>query len=141
MDDALEVIGRAFGQAGLHAALGMELVSLDANGCRVRVLLDERHLNLARSVHGGVVASLVDTAIGLAFVPTLVPPAGMATPTTSLTVELVAPIRAGARELVATARVIRAGKHTGFGEAEVVCDGALVAKALGTVAMVPFRSG
>ena len=118
----------------------MELVALDASACVLRIALGERHWNLARSVHGGVIAALADTAIGLAFVPGLGARGGLVTPTVSVAVDFLERVPAGAAELRTTARVLRAGKRLGFGEADVHADGRLVARAHGTVAMVALKA-
>jgi len=139
MEELFDVIARGLKEGGLGKALGIELVSLDSSGCTLRIAPDDRHLNLLRVIHGGVVAALADTAIGLAFLPARQHRAGLVTPTTTLTVDFVSRVPIGTAELRATARVLRAGKHTGFAEVDVLADGVLVAKALGTVASVPHR--
>ena len=139
MDEELvEILAREIPRNGLTGALGFELVSLDENGCTLRMTVSERHLNLKRVVHGGALAALCDAALGLAFVP-IVRVRGMVTATSSLTVEFIAKVPAETPELRASGRVLRAGTSTGFGEAEVYAADKLVAKALGTVAMVPFE--
>lgn len=42
--------------------LAMEVCKLDIGTCRVEVKLDERHLNPFGGLHGGVYASIIDTA-------------------------------------------------------------------------------
>lgn len=50
----------------LYSILGVRLVSASAGEAVVAVSCDDRHANLDRAVHGGIVALLADTAMGLA---------------------------------------------------------------------------
>jgi uncharacterized protein (TIGR00369 family) len=51
---------------GLGALLGFEVVSCDDDGAVIEVVADDRHLNGHGTVHGGAIATLVDSAMGLA---------------------------------------------------------------------------
>jgi len=80
-------------------------------------------------VHGGAIASLVDTATAFAII-SLLPPDEKAT-TADLTISYLRPLRNGRAH--ATARVIRAGRRLIVVSAELVDDaGKLVATALTT---------
>jgi uncharacterized protein (TIGR00369 family) len=80
-------------------------------------------------VHGGAIASLVDTATAFAII-SLLPPDEQAT-TADLTISYLRPLRNGRAH--ATARVIRAGRRLIVVSAELVDDaGKLVATALTT---------
>jgi acyl-CoA thioesterase len=46
--------------------LGIELLDLDKGHAEVRMQVQDRHLNLLGTVHGGVIFSLADVAFGLA---------------------------------------------------------------------------
>ncbi|HYD08584.1 MAG TPA: PaaI family thioesterase, partial [Acidimicrobiales bacterium] len=46
--------------------LGLDVKRLDDGGATVVLDADERHLNAAGTVHGGAIATLVDTAMGAA---------------------------------------------------------------------------
>ncbi|MDT4967148.1 MAG: hypothetical protein QOJ64_1885 [Acidobacteriota bacterium] len=73
-------------------------------------------------VHGGAVASLVDTAAAFAIMTTLEP--GETTTTIDLTIHFLRPIRGRA---VADARVVRAGRRVSVIAIEVVDEAKLVA--------------
>jgi uncharacterized protein (TIGR00369 family) len=80
-------------------------------------------------VHGGAIASLVDTATALAII-SLLPPDEKAT-TVDLTISYLRPLRNGRAH--ATARVIRAGRRLIVVSAELLDDeGKLIATALTT---------
>ncbi len=99
------------------------------------VLLDagEEHLNPHGTVHGGVLASMIDVAMGTAVATT----GGESPVTVSLTVTYLEPGQPG--RLTAEARVRKRGKRLIVVEAEVTQDGDVVADALATFAAV--RSG
>ena len=97
------------------------------------VVLDagDEHLNHHGTVHGGVLASMIDVAMG-----TAVAAAGGESPVTvSLTVTYLEPGRPG--RLEAKARVRKRGKRLTVVEAEVVQDDDVVADALATFAVKP----
>jgi uncharacterized protein (TIGR00369 family) len=109
---------------GLTAQPGEEGVG------RVVLDADEQHLNPHGTVHGGVLATLLDVAMG-----TAVATAGGESPVTvSLTVTYLEPGRPG--RLEATARVRKRGKRLLVVEGQVEQDGPdgrdLVADALAT---------
>jgi uncharacterized protein (TIGR00369 family) len=96
------------------------------------VVLDakEQHLNRAGAVHGGMLATMIDTAMGAAvFAGT-----DQAPVTVALTVTYLEPGKPG--RLEATARVRKRGKRLTVVEAEVVQGGDVVADALGTFATI-----
>ena len=80
-------------------------------------------------VHGGAIASLIDTATAFAII-SLLPPEEQAT-TADLTISYLRPLRNGRAR--ATARVVRAGRRLIVVSAELVDDaGKLIATALTT---------
>ena len=98
-----------------------------------RVVLDagDEHLNPSGAVHGGVLATMIDVAMGTA----VAADGGQSPVTVSLTVTYLEPGRPG--RLEATARLRKRGKRLTVVEAEVVQDGDVVADALATFAVQP----
>lgn len=98
-----------------------------------RVVLDagDEHLNPHGSVHGGVLATMIDVAMGTAVSST----GGESPVTVSLTVTYLEPGRAG--RLEAQARVRKRGKRLMVVECEVAQDGDVVADALATFSVKP----
>jgi uncharacterized protein (TIGR00369 family) len=117
MDGFAELLGVAF----TDAVDGAARLELDA---------DERHLNPAGTVHGGVLATLLDTAMGQAVRSTRddVPA------TSQLTVTFLRPGRPG--RLVITGRVGKQGQHLVVCDGDVEQDGQAVASAVATFAIV-----
>ncbi|HET9724744.1 MAG TPA: PaaI family thioesterase [Actinomycetota bacterium] len=116
---------RAFGMRLQHVAEGEVDVALEAG---------PQHLNLMGTVHGGVLATLADTATGLAYRTVLEP--GTTFTTIQLQITYLAPGRAG--PVAARGRVVKRGRRTGYAEADVV-DGEdrLLARATALLAVMP----
>jgi acyl-CoA thioesterase len=87
--------------------LGLQLESAVAGQAVMSLQIrDELRQNLG-VVHGGVTASLIDSAAALAIVPLLQD--GERATTVDLTINYLRPLRSG--KVTATARVLRAGKR------------------------------
>ncbi len=124
---------RAIGRLeGFHKESGFT-IEPDASGdgvCVVSGVVEPRHLNINGVVHGGVYATILDTAMGGAVVSLL--EAGEVTATTSLYVEFLRPAREG-HTLRAQGRLVRRGHHLAFVEGRLT-DGEsrLLSQAHGT---------
>jgi len=116
-----------------YRLLGLRVESGEPAG-RSRLHLDSRSdlENSRGDVHGGVVASLLDAAMGVAVRSAC--KAGEGAATVSLTVNYIEP---GRGTLIATARVVRAGRTLASAEATVVdTSGRVVAHAVGTMRII-----
>ena len=119
-----------------YRLLGVRVESGEAAGS-ARLRLDSRSEleNSRGDVHGGVVASLLDAAMGVAVRSAC--KAGEGATTVSLTVNYIGP---GRGTLLATGRVVRAGRTLASAEATVVdASGHVVAHAVGTMRIVARR--
>lgn len=95
------------------------------------VEVDDRHLNAAGTVHGGMLATLVDTTMGAAIRSTV----DDETPATSqLSLTYLHPGKPG--RLVVTATVSKRGERLTICEADVEQDGKSLVHALATFALV-----
>lgn len=111
---------------------GVELV--DASPGRVEIAFEAgtHHLNLQGLVHGGLLATLADTAMGLAVRTVLQPDRRHVT--VQFGVEFLSPGRPG--KIVAGGRSVKVGSRLGFAEADVTdADGRLLAKAHSTLSV------
>ena len=109
--------------------LGMSLVRATAEEAVVRMQAPKELLSPYGPVHGGVIAALIDTAIGVAVA------CRMAHGDRNATHELNINYIAFSKEpvVIATARVIRLGRSVAHCEAEARSEGGeLIAKALAT---------
>ncbi len=93
-----------------------------------RLEVADQHLNRRGMVHGGVIATLVDTAIGRAIASVVGPDASIVT--ANLSIAFLAPCRE--EPIEATGRAVCRGRRLLYGEAEVLAGGRLVARAHGT---------
>ena len=107
--------------------LGLAPERLDDGVARVRLVAGDRHLNGHGTVHGGVIATLVDVAMGTAVVAA----DEDARPVTiEMKVTYLEPGEPG--ELVAVARVRKHGRRVSIVEAEVMQHDELIAHAIST---------
>ena len=116
-----------------HSSLGISVESADEGSVTLRCEATPAHANLHGTVHGGVIATLADTAAGLAVRSAMSDPGG-AHASAHLDVQYLAPATSGV--LRATGRVVKLGGRLAFAEATVVDDaGETLARALVTVAL------
>jgi uncharacterized protein (TIGR00369 family) len=121
------------GAPGFADLLGLTVQDDPGSGAGRAVLdADDRHLNGAGGVHGGVLATMVDTAMGQAV--RAVTPDGQALATSQLTVTYLNPGKPG--QLVATAQVRKRGKSLVVCDADIEQDGEPVVHAVATFALL-----
>ncbi len=115
---------------GFTGSIGLEVVRAD-EGDEAEVVLEagDVHLNPYGSVHGGAIATLVDSAMGAAVAKDDVAPV-----TIGLTVTYLEPARPG--RLVARARVRRRGSRITIVEADVTAGDDAVAHGIATFTTV-----
>ncbi|MFD1512365.1 PaaI family thioesterase [Halomarina rubra] len=100
---------------GLFGLLGVELVTAREGHAVLTLPFDDRFTNLANvSMHGGLTATLVDTASGFALRSVLGPDARLTT--TDMNVRY---LRPATNDLRVEADVVRAGRSMGVTEARV----------------------
>jgi len=117
---------------GFHHEVGFKIdVGASTRGVVVVTgRVEHRHLNINGVVHGGVYATILDTAMGASVVSLLAP--GETTATTSLYVEFLRAAREGAT-LTARGDVLRRGRHIAFAEGELADgEGQRLSQARGT---------
>jgi uncharacterized protein (TIGR00369 family) len=107
---------------GFLAFLDMQVVELEAGRMVLRVPYDEKLTNHGPgqgNVHGGIAATLIDTAGGLAVRTALDDPVQAGVATIDLNVSYLRPARG---DLVAEADVVRVGSTVGVAEVTVESD-------------------
>jgi uncharacterized protein (TIGR00369 family) len=117
---------------GFADRLGIRVDDTDDGGARLAFEVTDEHLNPAGTLHGGVIATLVDTAMGRA-VRTVTDEDDVPA-TSQLTVTYLRPGTPG--ELTVSAAVRTRGEHLTVCEAEVEQDGKAVAHAVATFALL-----
>ena len=120
--------------SSFHASIGITVEQVREGSVDLRLDAGPDHVNLQNTVHGGVLATLLDTAAGLA-VRSAIPP-GSRHVSVNLDVQYLAPASTGV--LLATGVVVRMGRRLAFAEADVTdAGGELVARAQVTIAVSP----
>jgi len=130
LDEARIVRARqAFASVPYAEFLGLELGELRSDEVSVHLQVREQLKQNQGVVHGGAIASLIDTAAAFAVVTRLEPDERVTT--TDLTIHYLRPVTAG--RLTATARIVRAGRRLFVLTIEVTGgQGLLVATAVTT---------
>lgn len=136
-DARVEKVRDRFARSAFHSSfLGVRLGRIKPGSVEVELDVETHHLNLFGTLHGGLIATLADTATGLAMLTSL--DDGMTHVTTSLSVTFLAQARSGT--VTARGRVLKLGRRFGYAEADVVdADGALLARAAATFSVMPER--
>ncbi len=110
------------------AHIGAEMEELREGYARLSVVIEPRHTNPNGVMHGGVITTMLDSALGAAL-GSLRGPEASRSP--HATVEMNASFLAGARpgdKIVVEGRVLRLGKSIAFGEAEARRGDELIAQ-------------
>lgn len=124
---------------GFYRLVGMRVIRADADGSEFTITIDDGHLQAYGTAHGGVLAGLVDAAMGLAILGRA--PAGEGCATVEMKLNFLAPARPG--PLVGRGHVVSEGRRivVAWGEAADE-SGRLVACGMGTFQRIPAeRSG
>ncbi|WP_254840341.1 PaaI family thioesterase [Natronomonas marina] len=108
---------RALSEHGLFAWLDLEIETVDPGHVAFTLPFDEKFANLSSgTVHGGITATVIDTASGFALRSTFEDPTAVQLTTTDLNVRYVRPAR---NDIRVTADVVRAGRSMGVTDCEV----------------------
>lgn len=114
-------------------------VAIEKGEATFEVTVDETHLRTMGIAHGGLVAALLDSALGCACW-TLAPPAHHLV-TVQLNINYIRPAWLG-EKLACRSEIRHAGQMTAVARGEVrTAQGALVASASGTFMFLPIPSG
>ncbi len=117
---------------GFAERLGAKVELADDGSARMRFTALEEHLNQAGTLHGGVLATLVDTAMGAA--ARSATDEGDVPATSQLTVTYLRPGKPGPLEV--TAKVRTRGEHLTVCEADVEQDDRSLVHAVATFALL-----
>ena len=116
--------------------IGMRIAALDFDSCRIELDLAERHLQPFGIVHGGVLATLIDTATFWAGFMRLPEDAGLVN--VDLKLNYLKAVTRG--HLRAEGRCLRAGRQISYTEASVLDEaGELVAHGTSTLMALPGK--
>ena len=116
---------------GFTTLVGVGDPTAEDGEARLEVQVDERHLNPAGTVHGGLLATVVDTTMGAAVRSAAT---GEVPATSQLSVTYLRPGKPGT--LLVTATVRKRGESLTVCEADVAQDGKSLVHALATFALL-----
>lgn len=125
--ERLRLIREKFETNHFPRSLGIELDMIEEGRARLSLEVTQRHLQLAGVMHGGAIATLIDTAVAFAIVGASEP--GARFTTIEMKVNYLSPIREG--RVVAEAKLIRDGRRIVVSDCDVFdSKGQLAAKGL-----------
>ena len=128
-------LGLDIDDPGLPGFLGIRTTEVGPGTMTAQIEVRPELLNLFGTLHGGVLAALVDHVLGAVLYPVM--PRGYWAATTEFKVNLIAPVRGGV--LSARSEIVSMSKRTAVVRVDARCDDALVGAAQGTVTIVPPR--
>ncbi len=113
--------------------VGFRMVSFSNGESRFEMDAGRRHHNPMGTVHGGILCTLADSAMGMAFASTL--GEGETFTTLEIKVNYLRPVFE--EKLIASAKVVHRGRTVGLVECDVTTvDGKLVARAVSTCSVL-----
>ena len=123
----IRLIREKFESNHFPRSLGIELDSIEQGRARLSLEVKQQHLQLAGVMHGGAIATLIDTAVAFAIVGASQPEARFTT--IEMKVNYLSPIRKG--RITADAKLIRDGRRIVVADCDVFdSEGRLAAKGL-----------
>jgi acyl-CoA thioesterase len=99
--------------------LGMRTARAEGGECVIELDLDDRHMSSARRAHGGVLFTMLDTALGRAVISRL--PDGRGCATIEAKINYFRPVQTG--RIRAVAEVLRMTRRTAYAEASLLDAG------------------
>ena len=115
--------------------LGFELVEVDEGRAVFAVEPGDQHYNPIGMVHGGLAATLIDSATGCAVHTTL--PAGTGYTTTDVQVRFVRPITRDTGRIECIGEVVHRGRTLATAEARVMAGDRLLAHGTASLLILP----
>ncbi len=116
-------------EAEFTESLGVRTLGMQDGAFVLELELERRHMSRAERVHGGVLFSLLDTALGRAVIAELPPGRGCAT--VELKINYFRPVQFGT--VRASGRCVQKTRSLAYAEGDILNDeGKLVARATGT---------
>ena len=128
--ETLAEVHRSFMTAPFNRLLGVEFGEYHDDGVSLRLPLVAHHHNGAGVVHGGVMLTLADAALGFGIARAV----GKRCTTAELKINFLRPVSEG--ELVARSKILRAGRKLVVARAELMCVDKHVAEVLATFAIL-----
>jgi uncharacterized protein (TIGR00369 family) len=127
--EKLRLIRAKFETNHFPRSIGIELDSIEPGRARLSLEVTQQHLQLAGVMHGGAIATLIDTAVAFAIVGS----SEVGARFTTIEMKVNYLIAIGQGRIFADAKLIRDGRRIVVADCEVIdSNGRLAAKALVT---------
>jgi len=124
-----DVLIRVLNASPAYRHIGMKVVLAEDGSSRIEMEVQEELKNLYGTVHGGLLATLMDSACGVALGSLL--KAGESLVTLDLRINYLSPVKSGT--VIAEGKVVHKGRQTGVAEATLKDEtGRLAAKGMST---------
>jgi uncharacterized protein (TIGR00369 family) len=137
LDYLHSMMGKKLPPPPMGVLLNMTLVEAAPGTATFTCEPDESHYNPIGAVHGGLVCTLLDSALGCAVQTTL--PQGVGYTSIEIKVNYLRPVRAGSGPLTCVGVVSKAGSRVAFADGTVTdAGGKLVATASGSLLVFPI---
>ncbi len=109
--------------------IGIETRLMEGGVCELTMEIGDRHHSMAKRVHGGVLFTLLDSALGRAVLSRL--PEGRGCATVEIKINYFRPVQSG--RILTRGEVVNLGRRVAYAEGEITNEeGKLVARATGT---------
>jgi len=119
----------------LGRAMGFHAIEVDEGRAIIELDTKDHHLNTMGRLHGGVLCTIADTAMGVAHACAL--PESATSATVEMKINFLRPAAAGMK-LRADGKVIHMGRTVGVCECDITDEkGNLIAKSTGTFMSIP----
>ncbi|MEU6141862.1 PaaI family thioesterase [Streptomyces sp. NPDC047081] len=137
LDFLREILAGRLPAPPIAATLGMDLDEVDHGHAVFSLTPGEEHYNPIGSVHGGIYATMLDSAAGCAVQSTL--PQGMGYTSLDLAVKFLRPVTADMGKVRAVGSVLSSGRRTALAEARLLDESdRLLAHATSTCMLFPI---
>jgi len=132
--DYLSAVLKLVNNCPYFRLLSMKILELSPGRALMETVVEEKHIQAFGFVHGGALASIIDTAAFWSAFCDLDEDTGITT--VDLKLNYLAPVKEG--KLIARGKRLKMGKTLGLGEAEILSeDGKLIAQGTSTLIVLP----
>lgn len=132
--DHLKAVRELINKCPYFRLLSMSVLELSPGRALLEAVVEEKHLQAFGFVHGGALASIIDTAAFWSAFCDLDEDKGITT--VDLKLNYLVPVSRG--KLIARGKCLKLGRTIGLGEAEIVTEeGKLVAQGTSTLIVLP----
>lgn len=127
-------------RSGYSDLIGYRVTKRDTDYCELELVVERKHLNRLNVPHGGALATLIDTAAGIAVAFAQGPDRVLPAVTLSLSMQFLGQAKVD-DVLTATGRRVGGGRTIAYGTAEIKAqDGRTIARGDGTFRYVTPRA-